>query len=98
MSEEVKVEEEVVQEAKVEATQDTKEQEQLSSNLQQLLSTFDGAPDQAQINAWKKQYREVFVSGFSDTEVYLWRPITRPEYISVQKRYRNPILLSTNIN
>ncbi len=78
------------EEQKVEQKQEENPQAQIAANLQQLLSTFDGAPDQAQINAWKKQYKEVFVSGFSDSEVYLWRTITRPEYVQVQKKIQEP--------
>jgi len=59
-------------------------------NLMALLKEFKGAPDQAQIDAWKQQYGEVFISGFSEDEVFIWRPICRPEYIEVQTKLQDP--------
>lgn len=73
-----------------EETQEPSQEEQMAANLQTLLANFPGSPDQAQIDAWKKQYREVFVSGFSETEIYLWRTITRPEYVKLQKEQQSP--------
>ena len=77
------------EETTTETTEPTQE-EQMAENLQTLLANFPGSPDQTQIDAWKAQYGEVFVSGFSDTEIYLWRTITRPEYIALQKKLQVP--------
>ena len=40
-------------------------------------------PSEQQIQEWKNQFGEVFVSVFSDTEKYIWRPIIRSEWISL---------------
>ena len=64
--------------------------EQLAANLANLLAAFPNAPSQDQITEWKKQHGDVFVSGFSETEVYIWRPVTRPEYIKIQTRLQEP--------
>ena len=81
---------EVEQEEVKEETVDITPEEQMAANLQGLLANFPGAPDKVQIDAWKAQYRDVFVSGFSDTEIYLWRAINRPEYVKIQKKVQVP--------
>lgn len=83
-------EEQVKQEPAAEAAPELTQEEQMAANLQNMLKQFDGAPNQAQIDAWKKQYGDVFVSGFSDKEIYLWRTITRPEYIKIQRELQEP--------
>ena len=86
MSEEQVKQEQAAEEAAPEQTPE----EQMAANLQNMLKQFPGAPDQAQIAAWKKQHGDVFVSGFSEKEIYLWRTITRPEYIKVQQELQAP--------
>ena len=51
--------------------------------LQQILEKL-GGPAQSQIEDWKTEFGEVLVSGFSDKEVYVWRPLTRGEYVGKQ--------------
>lgn len=58
-------------------------------DLAQMLKEFDGAPDNTQVEKWKERYGEVFVSGFSETELFLWRPIGRAEYVGLQKKMRS---------
>lgn len=69
---------------------DATPEQQMAANLQGLLANFPGAPDKSAIDAWKAQYNDVFVSGFSDNEIYIWRSITRPEYVRIQKRAQEP--------
>ena len=64
--------------------------EELTANLHLLLATFEGAPDQATLDAWKAKHKDIFVSGFSEAEVYIWRTITRPEYIKIQQEIQQP--------
>jgi len=63
---------------------------QMVANLQGLLTAFPSAPNKEQIDAWKSRYRDIFVSGFSDSEIYIWRAITRPEYVQVQRQLQEP--------
>ena len=46
------------------------QQEQKKDSLQSYLQSFKGSPTQEQIDKWKVQYGEVFVSGFSENELY----------------------------
>lgn len=48
--------------------------------LRQLLNSLEGAPSPLQIDAWKQEYGEVFVSGFSEEELYIFRPLKRNEW------------------
>lgn len=38
-----------------------------------------GGPLESQVASWKRQFKEVYATGFGD-EVYVWRPLTRYEY------------------
>lgn len=59
-------------------------------DMVQLLSTFESAPSQTDIESWKQKFGEIFVSGFSETEVFVWRPLQRGEYVALQKKLREP--------
>jgi hypothetical protein len=52
--------------------------------LVKLLEGLPGAPDKATVEAWKAGYGEVFVSGFSPTELYVFRPLSRKEHRTMQ--------------
>ena len=71
MSEEVVVKEEVREEA--------------PPPLAEMLNGLPGAPTSAQVDAWKEQHRYVFVSGFSEEELYIWRPLRRTEWKKLQE-------------
>ena len=53
-------------------------------DLTAILSAFEGAPTPDQIEEWKQQFGDVFCSGFSDLEIFIWRPLTRKEYVDMQ--------------
>lgn len=48
------------------------------------LEGIPGAPGKDQIEKWKQQFGEVLCSGFSETELFIWRPITRAEFVNLQ--------------
>lgn len=62
----------------------TKKDQTPQEQLPQLLKEVAGSPTQEQIDKWKTEYNEVYVSGFSETELYVWRPVFRPEYTKLQ--------------
>lgn len=66
-----------------EATQE-EQQEEVKPNFVSLLKDLPNAPDQATIDAWKAKHGEIFVSGFSETEFFIWRSISRKEYKALQ--------------
>lgn len=52
--------------------------------LVDYLKDFASAPTHEQIEQWKVSHGEVFVSGFSETEIYVWRALKRPEWLELQ--------------
>ena len=55
-----------------------------SAQVAGALAVFPGAPSAAQIEEWKAKFGEVFCSGFSETELYIFRPISRVEFVKLQ--------------
>lgn len=61
-----------------------------------LIKDLPGAPNQVIIDEWKTKYGEVFFSGFSETECYIWRALSRAEYRKLQ--IRNQVRAATKQN
>jgi hypothetical protein len=72
--------------------EEDKKENKPENSLPAILRSFPGAPTQEQINAWKTQFGEVFVSGFSETELFIWRAISRPEWVNLQMSAADPEL------
>jgi hypothetical protein len=66
------------QEEKAEETQEE------GANLVDLLANFADAPSKETIEGWKQEHGEVLCSGFSETELLVWRPLTRVEFVQIQ--------------
>lgn len=49
-----------------------------------VIKDFPNAPNQAIIDEWKNKYGDVFFSGFSEKECYIWRALNRKEYRQMQ--------------
>jgi hypothetical protein len=64
------------------------------------LKRVPGAPSQEQIDAWKQQFGKIYVLPLSMTEAYVWRYITRAEWMSLmsnQELVSNETMLQTQI-
>jgi len=61
-------------------------EEEAAQSLKEILTGHDEKPGQEQIDAWKVQYGSAFVSGFDEEELYIWRPMNRREYKTLQAR------------
>jgi len=57
-------------------------QEQVS--FVDLLETFPDAPTFDQKEQWKTTHGEIFVSYLGDTEMFIFRPLNRKEYMIMQ--------------
>jgi superfamily II RNA helicase len=68
-------------EPKVEAKVEEVEKE---ATLADLLTDFTDSPSKETIEDWKQEHGEVLCSGFSETELLVWRPITRGEFVDLQ--------------
>jgi hypothetical protein len=63
-----------------EETQAAATEEAAIPSFTDLLKNFEGSPDQAKIDGWKAQFGDVFCSAFSETELFIWRPLNRMEW------------------
>lgn len=62
-------------------------EEQLPDNLpdvKEKLFELPESPDKAQIEMWKQEHGEVFCSGFTATELFVFRSLTRGEFVQLQ--------------
>jgi hypothetical protein len=64
--------------------------EEPRTGMSEILKAYPNAPSQEQIEQWKMQFGEVFVSGFSDTELFIWRAVNRPEWVRIQMKMNDP--------
>jgi hypothetical protein len=60
------------------------EKQEEPQDAAQALSAMAGAPTQLQLEEWKQQFGEVCVSGFSQTELFIFRPLSRGEFTNLQ--------------
>lgn len=70
--------------------QKQEEPKEEEKNLSQIMADIPGSPDQSQIEAWKQQHGEIFCSGFSPLEMYVFRPLTRVEFVQIQTVMQSP--------
>ena len=61
-----------------------------TNELMAALEAYPNAPVAETVESWKQQYGEVMCSGFSNTELVIWRALTRKEYVALQKVLRTP--------
>ena len=53
-------------------------------DIKSVLFSMKDAPTQEKIEEWKALHGEVLVYGFSPTELYIFRPLAREEYVTLQ--------------
>ncbi len=53
-------------------------------NFLDVIKDLPGAPNQVIIDEWKARYGDIYFSGFSETECYIWRALSRKEYRDMQ--------------
>lgn len=79
LSKEPEVEEPEVLEQKEEEKKESSEK-----TLGEALQAFPDSPNDADIEKWKQEFGEVLCSTMSETELYIFRPITRQEFVNLQ--------------
>lgn len=60
------------------------EEDKEPENAAEALSAFPGGPTSETLEGWKQQFGEVLVSGFSATELFIFRPLSRGEFTNLQ--------------
>lgn len=56
-------------------------------NIKEVLGGFPGAPQQSQLDEWKTQYGNIFVTAFSEEEIFVFRPIDRATWTKLQRSF-----------
>lgn len=54
------------------------------ANPGDALFAFPGSPTKDQVEVWKQEHGEVFCSGFSMDELFVFRPLKRHEFVELQ--------------
>jgi hypothetical protein len=72
-------------------SEDTVVEEQKPFNPIELLQGFSGAPSSDKIEEWKQTFGEVFLQGFSETELFILRPLQWKEHKDLQKKVATPV-------
>lgn len=70
--------------------EEKKQEEKKEPGLADILKAHPGAPSQEEIEGWKATFGDIYVSGFSETELFVWRSITRPEWVNLQTFAADP--------
>jgi arylsulfatase A-like enzyme len=55
-----------------------------AEKLKELLSEFPNHPDESVIESWKQSHSDVFCSALSETELFVFRALTRQEHRELQ--------------
>ena len=55
-----------------------------SQRLYEILKDIPESPDLATIDSWKEKYGDIYASGFSEQEVFIFRSLSRAEYQAMQ--------------
>jgi hypothetical protein len=71
-------------------SEETKVQEDPREELKKFLETQPGMPSVDLREQWKAQYGEIFCSAFSETELFIFRPLMRKEHRELQSVAANP--------
>ena len=66
--------------------------------LMGVLKAIDGAPNQGQVDKWKTQYGNIYCTGFSEQEIYIFRPLARKEYQVLQAKQQTAALKQQKMN
>jgi len=68
-----------------EESKEVETQEQtFAQKLKELLSGFDNHPDETVIEGWKATHGDVFCSALSESELFVFRSVTRQEHREIQ--------------
>lgn len=60
--------------------------------IKDYLEEVPGKPTNQQIEEWKAEHGDIFVSGFSESEMYIWRPVQRKEWVHLQTEFQGAVL------
>jgi len=70
--------EEIIQEEKKE---EENQEQDFVSTVKQILASFPNSPSEDQIAQMKTEHGDIFASAVDEDEIYLFRPLSRREYL-----------------
>jgi len=74
------------------------EEKNIASTLADTLAAFPESPSAEKIEAWKEVHGEIFCSAFSETELFVWRPVHRTEFVEMQTEITNSQVPVSQLN
>jgi len=74
----------------VETEADVSEETPRGPDIKGAFSAFKGSPSVDQIEQWKSEHGKVFVSGFDEETLIVFRTLKRKDHLSLQERLRLP--------
>lgn len=60
------------------------EEPEKEKTLVDIIQDLPNAPDQITIDSWKTKYKNIFFSGFSEEECFIFRALNRTEFRELQ--------------
>lgn len=66
-----------------EKSEEEKAVEKQIKDLADALAIFPGAPTRETIEGWKREFGGAYASGTTDTEIFIWRSVTRGEFTEI---------------
>ena len=60
------------------------EEKKETPSLLDVLAGFSNSPSKEELDTWKGTHGEVFCSGLSATEIFIFRPVKRAEFVQQQ--------------
>lgn len=71
------------------ANQEGEKRNEFVKTLMGALAKFPNTPAEAEVAGWKEEHGEVYASGMSDDEIFIWRPLTRVEHKTILSALRD---------
>jgi hypothetical protein len=65
-------------------SEDQGQEKTFAQKLKELLAEFPNHPDESVIEAWKTDHGDVFCSALSETELFVFRALSRKEHREIQ--------------
>lgn len=66
--------------------EDGEEPQEEIDPLEYIQANFDNAPSSSDVELWKQRFGDVFITGLTDDEVFIWRTVKRLEYKNIMAR------------
>ena len=73
-----------------ELVEEQEESKEKQPSIRDLLDEFPNSPSADQVDQWKSKYGDVFCTAFTPTEIFIFRPLNRREWVDMQTMAQDP--------